>query len=482
MTSEGYFKTPNYSQSSGLVSYADRAFHKGKEAVVGRSWGPLVLIARTTIVALMEKIQYGQLRVLTTGDIYTFGNPKVGPGVPGVGEDGELKAEIKVVNDAFWVRMLVLCDLGFSEAYMAQDIEVDNLENIFKMFILNREHLSELGTSTSRIFTGLQYLMNSRFVNSISNSISNISAHYDISNEMFEAFLSKDMTYSCGIYPPIDAPPSESEKRSEDDLENAQYAKIQHIIDRANIRKGDRVLEIGSGWASFAIEAVQTRGCTVDTLTLSIEQKKLAEERIEKAGLSESIKVHLMDYRNMPKEWEKSFDRVVSIEMIEAVGLEFLDTYFKMVDFALKADNGVGVFQVITIPERRFERYQYEIDFIRKYIFPGGVLPSVTCLTNAISKGSKNTLVLEALDNIGPHYAPTLREWKRRFTERYESRIVPALKSAYPELKTKQDAEVFRRKWIYYFDYCAAGFAMRVINDHIFTVSREGNLTAGMQY
>lgn len=249
---------------------------------------------------------------------------------------------------------------------MAQDIEVDNLENVFKvsrlrnplaradheqMFILNRESLSELGTSASRIFTGLQYLMNSRFVNSISNSISNISAHYDISNDMFEAFLSRDMTYSCGIY-------QTSENRSEDDLENAQYAKLQHIIQRANIRKGDRVLEIGSGWASFAIEAVKTCGCTVDTLTLSVEQKKLAEERIAAAGLNESITVHLMDYRNMPKEWEKAFDRVVSIEMIEAVGLEFLDTYFKMVDFALKADVGVGVFQVITMPEKRFERYQ----------------------------------------------------------------------------------------------------------------------------
>ena len=158
-----------------------------------------------------------------------------------------------------------------------------------KMFILNRESLSELGTSASRIFTGLQYLMNSRFVNSISNSISNISAHYDISNDMFEAFLSRDMTYSCGIYP---SSQSQEEKRSQDELENAQYAKLQHIIQRANIRKGDRVLEIGSGWASFAIEAVQTCGCTVDTLTLSVEQKKLAEERIEAAGLSLSITVH----------------------------------------------------------------------------------------------------------------------------------------------------------------------------------------------
>lgn len=275
------------------------------------------------------------------------------------------------------------------------------------MFIINRHNLTELDTSASRIFSSLQYLMNSRFVNSISNAISNISAHYDISNDMFETFLSKDMTYSCAIFGSqeggldgdlrqrqsktqlaktkssesiattstvvsnaedaepldlVDPMPSISARVQEidtiDDLERAQYRKLQSIIQRARIRKNDRVLEIGSGWGSFAIEAVRTCGCYVDTLTLSVEQAKLARARIAEAGYSDRITVHLLDYRKLPSDWQNRFDRVVSIEMIEAVGLEYLETYFSTIDFALKKDVGLGVFQVITMPESRFERYR----------------------------------------------------------------------------------------------------------------------------
>ena len=274
------------------------------------------------------------------------------------------------------------------------------------MFILNRTNLTELDTSASRIFSGLQYLMNSRFVNSISNSISNISAHYDISNEMFETFLSKDMTYSCAIFgleegglegdirplpvnlvldrldsssslSSMSTAVSQHEQQTHDlvdnmpsitsriqamnltdPLEMAQYRKLHSIIDRARLRKDHRVLEIGSGWGSFAIEAVKSSGCYVDTLTLSVEQQRLAQSRIAKAGLSDRITVHLLDYRNLPQEWQGRFNRVVSIEMIEAVGLEFMEIYFKTVEFALRKDDGLAVFQVITMPENRFDRYR----------------------------------------------------------------------------------------------------------------------------
>jgi len=197
--------------------------------------------------------------------------------------------------------------------------------------------------------------MNSRFVNSVSNSINNISAHYDISNEMFGSFLSKDMTYSCAIF-----------ESKDESLEIAQYRKLDKIIRQARIQASDHVLEIGSGWGSFAIRAVKTTGCKVTTLTLSIEQKTLADERIRSAGLEHRIKVLLCDYRQHVTP--TPYDKVVSIEMIEAVGEEFLDTYFAKVNHLLKKDGGIGVFQVITMPETRYERYCRDVDFIQKWV------------------------------------------------------------------------------------------------------------------
>ncbi|GAA99580.1 uncharacterized protein L969DRAFT_86843 [Mixia osmundae IAM 14324] len=509
--SEGYVRTRNYkSEKHGKVaSLADRLFYTTKESVVNRGWGPLVLLARTTIVALMEKITYGQLRVLTPDGIFTFGNPIIADpsysssthALPG-GTKKELKAELRVVNDAFWVRMLILSDLGFAEAYMVGDVEVDDLDALFKMFILNRQNLSEMSMTTSKIFSSLNYLMNSRFVNSVSNSISNISAHYDLAPALFQSFLSPDMTYSCAIFseaegglegdlaqfPRLSAAVGDVVKQvaaqqqagdqvDTPELEAAQRRKLQTIIEKARIGKGDRVLEIGSGWGSFAMQAVQTTGCTVDTLTLSVEQQEIAEARIAEAGLTASIRVHLMDYRNIPDEFVHAFDRVVSIEMLEAVGIDFLDSYFAIVDKALKPDRGLGVFQVITVPEGRFEAYRKSVDFIQKWVFPGGICPSLTSLFTAINKGSQGRLLVETVENIGPHYARTLREWRRRFEARFESHIVPSLRETYPELKSRKQLEVFRRKWSYYFCYCETGFSMRSLGDHIITITREGNLS-----
>lgn len=325
---------------------------------------------------------------------------------------------------------------------------------------------------------------NSRIVNSVRNSVGNIRAHYDISNRMFASFLSAEMTYSCAIFPELDgdlyregeeqdqalvagasAEPSRaatptwsrgsasSQTTAEDDddrdeLEEAQMAKLRHMIRKAKIQAGHRVLEIGSGWGSFAMEAVRMTGCTVDTLTLSEQQKVLAEERIRKAGLQDSIRVHLMDFRELPTEWYHTFDRLVSIEMLEAVGREYIEPYFKMIDDALNED-GVAVFQVITIPESRFEAYSKSNDFIRKWIFPGGFLPSVAFTSECILRGAQGRLVIDSISNIGPHYARTLREWRIRFLRNFERDIVPALKDEHPEM-SDEDIQVFKRKWIYY--------------------------------
>src|SRR5271154_1268955 len=223
------------------------------------------------------------------------------------------------------------------------------------MFLHNRSNLDDATTWASSIFSGINFLMNSRFVNSVSNAINNISAHYDISNDMFASFISKEMTYSCAIF-----------ESKDETLETAQYRKLDRVIRQARITSEDHVLEIGSGWGSFAIRAVARTGCRVTTLTLSIEQKILAEERIRAAGLQDRISVVLCDYRkHVPAQ---PYDKIVSIEMIEAVGKEFLSTYFAKVNEFLKKEGGIAVFQAITMPETRYERYCKDVDFIRKWV------------------------------------------------------------------------------------------------------------------
>lgn len=309
----------------------------------------------------------------------------------------------------------------------------------------------------------------------------------------------------------------------DDELYEAQMRKLDHIINKAKIQPGQRVLEIGSGWGSMAIRITQRiPGTTVDTITLSVQQQILAEKRISAVGLSDRITVHLMDYRNMPPEWNGAFDRVVSIEMVEAVGEEFLETYWRTVEWVLNPLTGAGVVQVITIPETsmfspgRFpnasnpnksgwDRYRTEIDFIQKWaslfvfihsihltnrnshklpicrcvdnskeyvfskplilssiyqkimisVFPGGILPTLTLLLDTLRSGSKNRLIVDSVSNIGPHYARTLREWRRRFLDQFEDIIVPALQEDYPSVmgplsgeRGRQEIEVFKRKWI----------------------------------
>ena len=275
----------------------------------------------------------------------------------------------------------------------------------------------------------------------MANSLLNVSAHYDISNAMFAAFLSDDMTYSCPIWSPIS-----DTKAQHESLEDAQETKLQYFIDAAKIKTSDHVLEIGTGWGSFAIAAVKKTGCRITSLTLSREQKELAEERIAAAGYTDNVEVLLCDYRALPTPREGLYDKVISIEMLEAVGREFLTKYFGCVDQLLKPQGGIAVFQCITMPETRYEGYSKGEDFIRKYIFPGGHLPTVSQLVASIEQGSNGTLVVDSLLNIGGHYAKTLRLWKDKFESNFDSKIRPALLGEH-EGMTEKDVELFRRKW-----------------------------------
>ena len=258
---------------------------------------------------------------------------------------------------------------------------------------------------------------------------------------MFAAFLSEDMTYSCPVWLPVSDPKSEFEP-----LEDAQETKLQHFITYAHIKPSDHVLEIGTGWGSFAIAAVRKTGCRVTSLTLSREQKELAEQRISDAGYTNNIEVLLCDYRALPTPKDGLYDKVVSIEMLEAVGREYLDLYFQCIDRLLKPEGGIAVFQCITMPETRYDAYAKGEDFIRKYIFPGGHLPTVSQLIGSIERGSRGTLIVDGLLNIGGHYAKTLRLWREKFMRCFESKIKPALLNEH-EGMTEKDVELFKRKW-----------------------------------
>ncbi|OQO05674.1 hypothetical protein B0A48_09767 [Cryoendolithus antarcticus] len=444
---------------------------------------PLLTISRGSILSLLRRIQIGSLIIQDTdGSVTICGSPRRAEVETEKTVYTIPHAELKVLNDLFWIRLLLFADMGFAESYMLGEVACPDITAFFKLFIQNRSHLSNGSTFTSNLAGKLTGLI--RKTNTLTNARLNISAHYDISNEMFAAFLSPDMTYSSAIWLPRSDPHS-----SQETLEQAQYRKLRRFITNGKIKSTDHVLEIGTGWGSFAILAASTTGCRVTSLTLSVEQKALAETRIRAAGLQDQIRVLLCDYRSLPVPTTEAqkYDKVVSIEMLEAVGAEYLETYFRCVDSLLKQEGGIAVFQCITMPESRYAGYRDSDDFIRRYIFPGGHLPTLTQLLTSIRSGSSATptasprLIPESVENIGPHYAKTLRVWRQNFMQSFPAKIRPALlKEHEGDRKGKgmseEDVDLFRRKWEYYFSYCEAGFATKTLGDVILTVGREGGV------
>ncbi|GAB1316743.1 Tuberculostearic acid methyltransferase UfaA1 [Madurella fahalii] len=448
------------------------------------TWAPALSIAKPAILSLLSSIEVGTLLLIDKpgGQRYRFGQElsndldELTPAEVMVLADTSYgvrdaaaapRVEMVVEKDSFWMRLFLFADMGFAEAYMLGEVECGDLTAFFQLFILNRDRLGNGTTWSSMITSAIAGL--ARSTNTMSNSLLNISAHYDISNDMFAAFLSPDMTYSCPIWRE-----TRPEIETTESLEQAQMTKLHRFISGARIKPTDHVLEIGTGWGSFAIEAVRKTGCRVTSLTLSKEQKELAEERIAAAGLSDRIHVLLKDYRALPVP-ETPYDKIISIEMLEAVGQDFLGTYFACINRLLKKKGGIAVFQCITMPEGRHEAYSRTEDFINHYIFPGGYLPSITQLLNHITIESKGTLIVERIENIGGHYARALRLWRERFLATFEDTIRPALRREHEDMGD-EEVEVFRRKWEYYFAYSEAGFLTKTLGDVIITVGREGAL------
>lgn len=362
----------------------------------------------------------------------------------GGGEPGA-RAEWRVHDYKVFARLVRDGEVGLGESYVAGEWDSPDLTALVRFFIDNRDLIDHGDLSVSwfgRLLNRARHVVR---VNSPSGSRRNIAAHYDLSNDFFRLLLGPSMMYSSAVY-----------QGSADTLEEAQQRKLHLLIDKARIRAHHHVLEIGTGWGTFALEVVRRTGCRVTSITVSQRQLEEARRRVVEAGLADRIDLRLCDYRHM----EGRFDRIVSIEMLEAVGHDFLGAYFSACDRLLAA-NGLLVLQVITMPDQRYEGYRRSVDWIQKHIFPGGHLPSLQAMTEAMTRHSR--FVVEGLDNIGVHYARTLRDWRARFL------------SQQAEVKAMGFDDAFVRKWHYYLCYCEAAFASRAINNLHLVLTRPGN-------
>ena len=343
-------------------------------------------------------------------------------------------ATIEVKHPGFYSRLLQGGSIAAGEAYMDGWWDSPDLTALMKLMALNLRALDKLEEQGSWLTKLLYKFSHWSNRNSEENSRKNIHAHYDLGNNLYEAFLDTNMLYSSALY-----------NHADDSLEQAQINKMDRLCQQLELKPTDHVVEIGTGWGAMAIYMAEQYGCQVTTTTISEEQHAYAEQKIKERGLEDKITLLKEDYRNLTG----TYDKLVSIEMIEAVGKQFLPSYIKVCESLLKS-GGLMAIQAITIADQRYDYYSNNVDFIQKYIFPGGFLPSVTSLTQATTKYSD--LVTRDLFDIGLDYAKTLNEWHLRFN-RAES-----------EVRSFGYDDRFVRMWRYYLSYCEGGFLARTIS------------------
>ncbi len=390
--------------------------------------------AMKALFRILARTETGRLSItLPDGTTRLFG-----------GGPSSISADITVNDYRCFSRIILGADIGLGESYVDGDWDSSDVTALFRVLAANRNILNEGRFSIALIPRFRNRLIHLARHNTREGSARNIGRHYDIGNDFFLLFLDPTMTYSCALF-----------RSPEESLEDAQKNKMDRIIDKAIIEESDHVLEIGCGWGSFALEAVRKTGCRVTGVTNSATQYRYAMQRVRNEGLEKRITILLRDYRTI----EGRFDKIVSIEMLEAVGPEYLGTFFHCCNLLLK-EGGRMVLQVITIPDQYYRRYVNETDWIQKHIFPGGHLPSLTALTAAMAGHSR--FVVDHLENIGHHYARTLREWRLRFAGN-----TPAIS------KMGFDRPSIRQ-WLYYFSCCEAGFASGQLHNLQIVLTRPG--------
>lgn len=385
---------------------------------------------KNLILKTFTKAQLGCLEMtLPNGEIRMFGS-----------QSGESDASVQVLDETLFKDLVLKNDIGLGESFEQKKWESDNLTAFIRWLLANQPCFKG---STSPVFAKLAQsalLLLERFGhfrnrNSIDNSRENISFHYDLGNAFYESFLDPSMTYSSAFFA------HEGQK-----LEDAQSEKYDRICRKINLQSHHHLLEIGTGWGGFAIHAAREYGCKITTTTISKEQYQFAVQRVHEQKLEDYIDVKFQDYRTLTGV----YDRIVSIEMLEAVGHSFLGAYFDQCNKLLSPE-GLAAYQVITCPNSNYDAYTHKVDWIRKYIFPGGHLPSIDSITDSIAK-KKVGWDLYHMESFGLHYARTLSYWRDKF------------QSTVSESTLETSSESFERRWKFYLSYCEAGFLERHVN------------------
>lgn len=369
----------------------------------------------------------------------------LGRSVLGEQVDGGLQVQLNVQSGEFYREIAVNGSVGAGESYMAGHWQCDDLVGLVRLLVRNRDLLDGMESGAARLGGWLMQAAHSFRRNTRSGSQRNIAAHYDLGNPLFRLFLDDNLMYSSAIF----ADENES-------LESASRRKLQRICEKLQLTADDHLLEIGTGWGGMALHAAREYGCRVTTTTISREQHALASERIAAAGLSGQVTLLLRDYRDL----DGQYDKLVSIEMVEAIGHQYLDTYFEKCAALLKED-GLALVQAITIEDHRYQQALRSVDFIKRHIFPGSFIPCVKALT--ASAADAGHLRLLHLEDIGPSYALTLHHWRQRFLSRLD------------EVRALGYDERFVRMWEFYLCYCEGGFIERSIGDVQLLFARPGN-------
>ncbi len=383
-------------------------------------------LACRLVLRRLGALRHGRIRLVHDGQEAVFGEP---------GGAGVMEATITVCEARFWSDIAFGGSIGAGEAYMQGAWHCDDLVALVRIMLRNRSVLEGMEGGWARLSRPLQKLFHWVNRNTRTGARRNIAAHYDLGNEFFALWLDPSMMYSSAIF-----------ERPDMTLAEAQLARLDAVCRKLDLGPDDHVIEIGSGWGGFAIYAAERHGCRVTTTTISRRQYALTQERVAAAGLGDRITVLMQDYRDL----RGRFDKLVSLEMIEAIDSYQYDSYFNCCSELLKP-GGRMLIQAITIADRRYAQAQKSVDFIQRYIFPGSCLPCVSVMVGTIARVSD--LQVTGIEDIGLHYATTLNHWRRNFFARLDE--VRAL--GYPE--------AFIRMWEYYFCYCEGGFLERAISD-----------------
>lgn len=379
--------------------------------------------AKGQILNRLNKLKMGSLTIIDGQEKHVFH-----------GSEG-IKATIQVHDARFYGEIAFGGSIGAGEAYMLGYWTADNLTNVIRLMCVNQSVMDALEGGYQWASKPLMKVLHWLNSNTTEGSRKNIAAHYDLGNDFFKLWLDPTMMYSSGIF-----------EDANSSLEAASLKKLKVICDKLDLKTTDHVVEIGTGWGGFAIYAARHYGCKVTTTTISKQQYTLAVERIKAANLDSVITVLLNDYRDLTGK----FDKLVSIEMIEAVGHQYYDTYFAKIGSLLKPD-GLALIQAITIADQRFEAAKNSVDFIQRYIFPGSCIPSNTAMLGSITKTTD--LRLFDCEDIGPHYATTLAAWRENFFTHLDS------------IRKLGYSEEFIKMWEFYLCYCEGGFAERALGD-----------------